>query len=869
MTLKAPKPTHLLASMGIASALLFTPGHAVSAQHDGHDHTAHQHAATPDFAKSALNRAQATAATTDFISAHKEWAQARGASNKAQALNNLIAKAEARREMLAELIKTNPAEALRVAIPDEKQLGMPTKVLEMLEQRFDTDGELNVFYEDYEDGSHKLRHFISTPFGERFELHFAGKEKAKGLLSGTRVNVNGLLLGGDDASSSGDIVIDEGEENILKLAADGGSTGGTNGGTEATLPNTFGEQSTLVILANYKDNVVEPWTKATVSNEIFGTVNDFIKENSSQQTSMSGNVYGWYTLPLNSTSCNDADITTAFEQVAQANGINLSAYSRHIFVTPTNPTCSWGGLGSVGGSPSKTIINGRMNWYTIAHEYGHNLGLRHAHAKDCGSSVLSDNCTHVEYGDALDVMASSKGHFGAYMKEQLGWLNVTEVNSSGIYSLAPFAGSASSVPKAIKVIKEVDSVYGTSTWYYLTYRKSVGFDSVFDANSNLQNGVVVHTGSERRSIGSYMLDMTPNSSSVYIDPYDPALTVGNSYSDSEASIVIDTLSVSDTIADVSISLTATPTCTQVNPSISLSPATQWAESGTQVTYTVTLTNNDGSNCASRSFSLNSNKPSGWSTYFGQSSAILVPGASLTTSLQVTSSSTAVDGVYNLSVSGSSGSNSATGTVTYVVDNPTANSAPNAYNDSASTSQDTPVTINVLANDSDPDGDTLTVTTLSGVNGSAKINSNGTITFTPSSGFSGTEAFNYSISDGNGGSDSASVSVNVTGTSNRAPVAVNDTVTLSSKTSVSIPVMDNDYDPENDSLEVSSVTQGAKGSVHINSNGTITYTPAKSFKNSDSFTYTIFDGDKFDTATVSITLQSDGGSTGGKGNGKKR
>ena len=61
--------------------------------------------------------------------------------------------------------------------------------------------------------------------------------------------------------------------------------------------------------------------------------------------------------------------------------------------------------------------------------------------------------------------------------------------------------------------------------------------------------------------------------------------------------------------------------------------------------------------------------------------------------------------------------------------------------------------------------------------------------------------------------------------------------------------------------------GAKGRVSLKADGTLTYTPAKRFKNSDSFSYTISDGIDNASATVSITLQDSGGG-GGKGKPKK-
>ena len=103
--------------------------------------------------------------------------------------------------------------------------------------------------------------------------------------------------------------------------------------------------------------------------------------------------------------------------------------------------------------------------------------------------------------------------------------------------------------------------------------------------------------------------------------------------------------------------------------------------------------------------------------------------------------------------------------------PTPNSPPDAVNDSDSTFVNTPVTINALANDSDPDGDVLAVTSLNGQsistgetvntnNGSVTLLDNGQLEFTPDTDFTGNESFTYEISDGNGGTDSATVTVDV-------------------------------------------------------------------------------------------------------------
>ena len=88
----------------------------------------------------------------------------------------------------------------------------------------------------------------------------------------------------------------------------------------------------------------------------------------------------------------------------------------------------------------------------------------------------------------------------------------------------------------------------------------------------------------------------------------------------------------------------------------------------------------------------------------------------------------------------------------------------------------------------------------------------------------------------------------------APVAVSDAASTTEAHPVTVAVLANDSDPDADTLSVASVTQGAKGTVVINADNTITYTPNGSSCGADSFTYTISDGrGKTSTATVAINI----------------
>ena len=189
--------------------------------------------------------------------------------------------------------------------------------------------------------------------------------------------------------------------------------------------------------------------------------------------------------------------------------------------------------------------------------------------------------------------------------------------------------------------------------------------------------------------------------------------------------------------------------------------------------------------------------------------------------------------------------------------PPVNVAPVANNDAATTNLNTAVTIGVLANDTDANGDVLTVQSigLSPTHGTILLNANTTITYTPNTGFSGSDSFTYTATDGLLTSNTATVTITVANVaSNTAPVAVNDTATTNEDTVVSINVLSNDTDAEGQPLTPSLVTQPAHGTVTVNADGTLNYFPALNYNGTDSFTYRVSDGLlNSNTATVAVTI----------------
>ena len=179
-----------------------------------------------------------------------------------------------------------------------------------------------------------------------------------------------------------------------------------------------------------------------------------------------------------------------------------------------------------------------------------------------------------------------------------------------------------------------------------------------------------------------------------------------------------------------------------------------------------------------------------------------------------------------------------------------NDAPIALADERSTNEDTPLTIQILSNDSDVDGDVLQIENF-------EVPSNGTLqqegmnlVYTPKLNFFGMDEFNYTISDGNFAESSALATINVLPV-NDLPIAVDDLITTDENTPVTVAVLNNDQDFDGDALQIEAFNQAANGTVE-QTGQSLQYTPNMDFIGSDEFEYTMNDGNG-ESATAMVRI----------------
>ncbi|HVX64411.1 MAG TPA: Ig-like domain-containing protein [Pirellulales bacterium] len=189
-----------------------------------------------------------------------------------------------------------------------------------------------------------------------------------------------------------------------------------------------------------------------------------------------------------------------------------------------------------------------------------------------------------------------------------------------------------------------------------------------------------------------------------------------------------------------------------------------------------------------------------------------------------------------------------------------NSAPVANDDGYAVNENATLNVvapGVLANDTAPSGVAISATLVSGPSyGSLTLNADGSFTYTPASGYYGTDSFTYDDVEGSLTSNTATVRITVN-TLDRAPVAANDSYLVQGNgilNAAAPGVLANDSDPDGDALTASLSSGPSHGSLTLNANGSFSYIPTAYYSGPDSFTYRAYDGQLYsNVVTVSLSV----------------
>jgi hypothetical protein len=470
-------------------------------------------------------------------------------------------------------------------------------------------GVLTILHgDDFVNKRGKFFYFLrNIDTNETLELRFAG-EAPGNLRSGATVRARGRAKG-----------------RVLYLALD--ESGAES--IETLLPAqavVAGEQKTLVIAANFLDASlscsVDSISDLMFTDPAYNSVDDLYTETSFGEIWFTGDVVGTYT--INYTTNDTCDIEAwgnAAEAAAQADGIDTGAYSRKLYVLPPG-TCPGSGYGTVGGNPSRSWIFTCHLADVFAHELGHNLGMGHAATPN---SI---------YGDASDIMgfASSLRQINAPHKEQMGWLppeQITAVSNSGTYYIAPLEIDPleAPAPQALKIYKP-----DTDEYYYLSYRRAIGFDVNLVGSKYLDHLNVHRYPGDGSGSRTYFLD---------------ALADGESFFDSVNNITVTQVSHSDAYVTVQVQMAAT--CFTSAPIADITPVSQTAAPGTSLDYALTVSNADSAICDASTFFLDAALPEGWTGRVSPDTIDLQPGQSSTATLSLASPEAAAEASYGFTV----------------------------------------------------------------------------------------------------------------------------------------------------------------------------------------------------------------------------
>lgn len=549
-------------------------------------------------------------------------------------INKLKTLAKIRKQALLELAKQNAKAFLLVAISSKERVVIPSFILGDIEQEVILQAKTEVIHvDDFQKPENSRFDYFLKKGTQR--LNFYPTQQLL-FTSDTTLQVKGFQL-------DNTVVADVGDSNIQVVA-------------EAPVPESIGDQKTLIFLVDFLDTdpSQRPWTREEAYNAAFnGQFQNFMKEQSYNQVSFSGDVYGWITLPKNSSglwTCGSVYLSDLEKYISQQN-IQLSNYGRIVYLT--HPSLGAGGCSSVG--KSETTVNGAVyrlsqawvglaganepswwgqhpfSWtsfdYVMSHEIGHSLGVMHANGWDCQDQILYGDCQHREYGNYFDTMGNGNLslHFNAFYKELLGWINPSQsllIDKDGSYTLNSLeAGSGT-------LLAKIQMLNSTTTPFALEYRQGTGFDAKLNDSDLVSNQTGLFVNNIIKSQWQFpfprLLDMQPTFQGWWDDAKQVVINTNQKFEDAGNGITIGPVrnATDDSITfDVDLN---DPICVRSQPSIQSVGYPFNIAVGGNLGLSIIFFNSDTQSCGPSEFQFIPILPAGFTVNYSYATSTVAP-----------------------------------------------------------------------------------------------------------------------------------------------------------------------------------------------------------------------------------------------------
>ena len=344
----------------------------------------------------------------------------------------------------------------------------------------------------------------------------------------------------------------------------------------------LGEQRVLVTPVNFTNDPSTPYLVSEYEDAILDETNptssaSYFLEASYGRAFLSGSVAPWFSASYANTGCFVAGQAGTQQLIDEIDPlVDFSTVDRWIIAIPADPACPFAGISSLGKwefvtdegtvQMSRAIVTGisGVNSGVVTHELGHGMaGLQHSELIECGAASIASDCDYVA-ADAADVMGSANfhGHFTAPNKAALQWLNATDLvdvtGTGGTYLIEPFETTGPGT-KAIRIpVARFVNDYQDAEAYYVSYRRPLGFDAAFSWLAT--DGATIHQDApyfdrDEATGASGLVDAKPEVSTIHGDGNDALLEVGQTFTDTDLGITIETLGVVGSALEVRVTRT--------------------------------------------------------------------------------------------------------------------------------------------------------------------------------------------------------------------------------------------------------------------------------------------------------------------------